>query len=141
MYASLGFPPGNPIGRSDEAMRRLEEKALSFESVEQTIARITEDRASLDVTFSDASLVTSEPYLVRQALIQETRFLGGMDISVLGLVTQGYFYRGGNEQMGAGISISVEAYGPDYDDLEALSGTVCRAHQERQPPGSRGGYK
>ena len=121
VYASLGFPPGNPIGRSDEAMRRLEETALSFESVEQTIARITEDRASLAVTFSDASLVTSEPYLVRQALIQETRFLGGMDISVSGLVFPGYAYSGGREQIATGPSISVQAYGPDYDDLEALS--------------------
>lgn len=121
LYVTLEFPPGNPIRRSDEAMRRLEEKVLPFASVGQTIARIAEDRAFLLVTFSDASLGTSGPYLARQALIRETRFLGGVDISVAGLVVPGYSYSGGERPTNAGIPVLVEAYGPDYDDLEALS--------------------
>ena len=121
LYVTLEFPPGNSIERSDAAMRRLEEKALPFASVEQTIARIAEDRAFLLVTFSDASLATSEPYLARQEIIRETRFLGGVDISVAGLVSPGYHYGGGERPMHAGVPLTVEAYGPDYDDLEALS--------------------
>ena len=133
LYVTLEFPPGNSIVRSDAAMRRLEEKVLPFASVEQTIARIAEERAFLLVTFSDASLATSDPYRARQALIQETRFLGGIDISVAGLVVPGYRYNGGEGRTNAGIPVLVEAYGPDYDDLEALSKDFAERVQSASP--------
>ena len=116
-YVRLGFPPGNPITRADSLLQRFEQVALASESVRRTIARISERSATLRVQFYEPSLQTAEPYLVRERLIQEAVLLAGLTVSVGGLLPQGYY-------SGSGTNISgftVEAYGPNYDDLAALA--------------------
>ena len=112
----LGFPPGNPIERADSLMQRFEQVALASASVERTFVRVFERSASMRVQFTPASLQTSEPYLVRERLIQQAVLLAGITVSVRGLLPEGYY-----SGSGSGISgLRVEAYGPNYEALEAL---------------------
>jgi multidrug efflux pump subunit AcrB len=124
-YVRLGFPPGNPITRADSLLQRFEAVALASASVRRTIARISERSASLRVQFVEDALQTAGPYLTRERLIQEAVLLAGIDVSVSGLLPQGYF-------SGSGASISgfnVEAFGPSYDDLAALTERFARQLQ------------
>ncbi len=117
VYVYMAFPPGTPIGRADTLMRRFEAVALASPSVARTVAQITEQVAYLRVRFTEASLRTIEPYLVRERLIQQAIQLAGLRyLSVSGLLEQGYY-------SGSGVAITdfrIAAYGPSYEDLEAL---------------------
>jgi len=118
----LGFPPGNPIGRADSLLRRFEQTALASKSVRRTVARVRERSASLRVLFRERALETAEPYLLRERLIQEAVLLAGIDVSVSGLLPQGYFSRSGTNISG----FTVVAYGPNYEDLAALTERFAR---------------
>jgi len=113
----LGFPPGNPIQRADSLLRRFEQTALASEVVRRTVARVSERSASLRVLFTEGSLETIEPFVLRERLIQEAVLLAGIDVSVSGLLPQGYYSRSGTNISG----FTVVAYGPNYGDLEALT--------------------
>ena len=118
----LGFPPGNPIQRADSLLRRFEQTALASDAVRRTVARVTERSARLRVLFTEASLETVEPYVLRERLIQEAVLLAGIDVSVSGLLPQGYYSRSGTNISG----FTVVAYGPNYGDLEALTERFAR---------------
>lgn len=118
----LGFPPGNPIQRADSLLRRFEQTALASDVVRRTVARVSERNASLRVLFTEGSLETIEPYRLRERLIQEAVLLAGIDVSVNGLLPQGYYSRSGTNISG----FTVVAYGPNYGDLEALTERFAR---------------
>ena len=129
VYVRLGFPPGSPIRRADSLLQVFEQEALASPSVRRTLARVSERQAYLRVQFTEPSLQTVEPYVLREALIQNAVLLAGIDVSVGGLLPQGYYSRSG-----MGISgFTVAAYGPNYDDLAAL----CERFAERLRQGSR----
>jgi len=112
----LGFPPGNPIGRADSLIQRFEQTALASESVRRTVARIRERQAHLRVLFREKALERAEPYVLRERLIQKAVLLAGIDVSVSGLLPQGYFSRSGTRVSG----FTVTARGSNYEDLSAL---------------------
>jgi multidrug efflux pump subunit AcrB len=122
VYVRLGFPPGNPIQRADSLLQRFEQTALASESVRRTVARIRERSARLRVRFRENALETAEPYLLRERLIQEAVLLAGIDVSVGGLLPQGYYSRSGTNISG----FTVVAYGPNYEDLDALTERFAR---------------
>jgi multidrug efflux pump subunit AcrB len=81
------------------------------------------------VLFTDAARATAEPYVVREELIQEAVLLAGVEVSVTGLLPQGYY-----SGSGGGISgLTVAASGPNYDDLE----TLCERFAQRVKRASR----
>ena len=125
----LGFPPGNPIERADSLLQRFEQTALASGSVRRTIARISEREARLRVLFREEALETAEPYVLRERLIQEAVLLAGIDVSVRGLLPQGYYSRSGTNISG----YTVTAYGPNYEDLSAL----CERFAQRLRRASR----
>ncbi len=130
VYVYMAFPPGTPIGRADTLMRRFEAVALASPSVARTVAQITERSAYLRVRFYETALRTVEPYLVRERLIQQAIQLAGLRyLSVSGLLEQGYY-------SGSGIAITdfrIAAYGPSYEDLEALCARLAQRLKAATP--------
>ncbi|SHK68220.1 efflux RND transporter permease subunit [Rhodothermus profundi] len=130
VYVYMAFPPGTPIGRADTLMRRFEAVALASPSVARTVTQITEQSAYLRVRFTKASLRTVEPYLVRERLIQQAVQLAGLRyLSVTGLLEQGYY-------SGSGIGIAefrIAAYGPSYEDLEAVCAQLAQRLKAATP--------
>lgn len=126
-FVSLRLPAGNTIERADTLMQRFERVALASTIVEKTIVRLSERYATMQVQFTEASLRTAEPYIVREELIQQAVLLAGIDVSVGGLLPEGY-----SSGIGDGISgFRVEAYGPNYDDLASLSETFAERLKRR----------
>ncbi|ARA94296.1 acriflavin resistance protein [Rhodothermaceae bacterium RA] len=118
----LAFPPGTPIEQADSLLQRFERTALAFDAVARTLSRIQEHRAILRVQFTPAALNTFVPYRVREQLIQQALWLGGIEVSVGGLLPQGY-------SSGSGMSITglrVEMRGASYDVLETLVDRFAR---------------
>ncbi len=118
----LGFPPGNPIERADSLIQRFEQTALASSSVRRTVTRIRERQARLRVLFRKKALERAEPYVLRERLIQEAVLLAGIDVSVSGLLPQGYYSRSGTRVSG----FTVTARGSNYDDLSALCERFAR---------------
>lgn len=113
----LGFPTGNPIARADTLIAQFEQIALASSAVSRTIAQVSERQAMMRVQFYEPALLTSEPYAVREGLIQRAVLLGGVSVSVGGLLPEGYYSGSGGNSSG----FTVEAFGPNYEDLEVLS--------------------
>ncbi len=128
VFVRLDFPPGTPIARADSLVGRFERKALASPAVAGTVARITEDYASLRVRFTVGAMGSAAPYAVRETLIGQAVLLAGLDVSVGGLLPEGYYSRSGT-----GISgIAAEAYGPSYEKLEALCGRFAAKLQRNR---------
>ncbi len=116
-YVYLRFPPGNTIERADDLIARFEDVALASPSVFRTIVSTTERTANLRVQFKDGTLSTIEPYATRERMISRAIGFSGIGISIGGLLPEG-FYSGS----GGGISgITIESFGPNYEDLERLA--------------------
>lgn len=117
VYVNMGFPPGHPIERADSLMAGFERLALASESVSRVILDVREASANMRVQFHEEALTTAEPYILRERLIGSAVNIGGLRISVGGLVQDGYY-----SGVGSGISgVRLEARGPNYEDLDALA--------------------
>jgi multidrug efflux pump subunit AcrB len=127
VYVRLGFPPGNPIARADSLLHRFEQVALASGSVRRTVARVRERSARLRVLFREGALEAREPFALRARLIRKATLLAGIDVSVGGLLPQGYASRSGTNVSG----FTVAAYGPSYEDLAALTERFARALKQK----------
>jgi len=127
VYVNLTFPPGNPVERADSLIRPFEAIALQSESVKQTIVRVTDQSARLQVAFHDDWLMRPEPYIMRERLIRRATLIGGIRVSVGGLVQDGYYSGYGTSVSG----VSLAAYGANYEELEALTGRFAEFLKKR----------
>jgi len=118
IHVRLRLPKGNTIERSDSLIANFERMALAEESVYRTDVRIRDDFALLLIEFRKGSLQTPGPYLLQRRLVGQAILLGGMSVSVGEIIPQtGYFSGGGGGFNGA----SIQLYGPNYEDLDALA--------------------
>ena len=117
IYVRLRFPKGNTIERSDSLIANFEQMALAEESVYRTDVRISEDYAYLNIEFEKGSLATPGPYILQQRLVGRAILLGGMTVSVSGIIPETSYYSGGGGGIGGA---SVRLYGPNYEDLDLL---------------------
>ena len=124
---NMSFPPGHPIGRADTLMASFEQTALASESVFRTLVDVREESATMRVQFHPEALMTSEPYILRERLISQAVNVGGIHISVYGLVQDGYSSGFGSSQNG----IRLEAVGPNYEDLDRMVADFSRYLQGR----------
>lgn len=122
VFVRMQFPPGNPVARADSLMQIFEQSALASSAVSRTLTNVSERTASMRVQFYDEALETAEPYLVRERLIQRAAGqIAGIRVFIGGLLPQGY--SSGTGGMVSGMR--VEALGPNYEDLEALTETFA----------------
>jgi multidrug efflux pump subunit AcrB len=126
-YVRFGLPPGSPIERADSLVQRFETVALASPAVMRTIAQVQERQATLRVQFTPEALVTAEPYLVRERMIQQAVLIAGIDVSVGGLSSDGYSNSSGMNMSG----LRLVAQGPNYEALEALTEQFARFLQAR----------
>lgn len=123
----LRLPSGSGTDRTDELIRRFEQRALGRPSVHRTLIRVIEDVAVLRVLFKDHALELDEPFLLRRELIREAMQLAGVEVVVSGLVPKG-FYSG----LGNVLGMPVEMQGASYDRLSELADRL--AHRLRGNP-------
>jgi multidrug efflux pump subunit AcrB len=115
VLVGVQLPPGSTLAQTESLITRFERTALQQAGVRRTLLQGEETRASLQVLFHPEALRSGQAYRVREALIAEAVGLAGAEIGVSGLLPEGY-YAGTS---GLATNYQVEAYGSNYDDLQA----------------------
>ena len=110
----LRLPYGWGIERSDELLRPFEALVLASPAVERTLASVRDGLATLRILWHPEALATAEPLLVRDRLIEHAIRLTGVEVSVRGLVREGYSSGGGR----GSDPFLLSASGSDYEELE-----------------------
>ena len=119
--ARLTLPTGSGLGRSDRLIAELERRALGSPVVRHTLVRVSEDQATLRVLFDDGALASREPLRLRQELIETVLHWADVEVSIGGLVPQGF-----HSGLGEVASFVVEAHGPSWNTLGEVADTLDR---------------
>lgn len=118
------LPSGTGLMRSSKLAAGFEGLALDSPAVERTLLRVAEDRALLEIQFSDESLSKREPYVLREALIRRALDSAGCEIVISGLVPVG-FQAGVGSVNGYGIAV----LGAEYEKVGELAESLERQLQ------------
>jgi HAE1 family hydrophobic/amphiphilic exporter-1 len=121
LYISVGMPPGTDIERTDETIRKFEEKVLSTDYEKEMNARIMPERAYIQINFPPEIENSYRPYVLKEELIQMATQFAGLDIGVSGFDPQSYY-----SSMGAGTYYSsrIAFYGYNLKKLKDITGDL-----------------
>ncbi|MDH4197112.1 MAG: efflux RND transporter permease subunit, partial [Candidatus Aminicenantes bacterium] len=97
----IGMPPGTDIEKTDQTIRKFEDKVLEADYPKEMNASIQTERATLSITFPPEVEFSYRPYVMKEELIQLATQFAGLTISVYGFDPQGY-----SSSMSAGIYMS-----------------------------------
>jgi HAE1 family hydrophobic/amphiphilic exporter-1 len=115
LIARVGFPQGTEIERYDDVADRIERLALQFEELKKITTRVVDDHAVVRIDFSDATAMTSLPYLVKERLTLFAAQTGGATISVAGFGPG--FYTGGE----SAPNFYVKVLGYNYNEVKRIA--------------------
>jgi len=114
----LSTPAGTGIERTDEAIKKFEDKVLEMPYEKEMVADIGTERAQLRITFPPEIENSFRPYALKEELIQLATQYAGVDISVHGFDPQGYY-----SSMGTGTYYSsyIKFYGYNLKKLRDIA--------------------
>ncbi len=97
----IGMPPGTEIEKTDQTIRKFEDKVLEADYPKEMNASIQPERATLSITFPPEVEFSYRPYVMKEDLIQLATQFAGLNIGVYGFDPQGY-----SSSMSAGTYLS-----------------------------------
>jgi hydrophobic/amphiphilic exporter-1 (mainly G- bacteria), HAE1 family len=107
LYVSIGLPPGTAIERTDELIKKFEEKALQGGYEKEINVDVSSERASMVIGFPSAVENSAVPYLLKGELIQLATQFADININVSGFDPEGYYYnRSGGSYLGSSIKFT-----------------------------------
>jgi HAE1 family hydrophobic/amphiphilic exporter-1 len=114
----LTTPAGTGIERTDEAIRKFEDKVLEAPYEKEMVANIFAEQAYLSIRFPPEVENSYRPYELKEELIQLATQYAGVDISVQGFDPQGYY-----SSMGTGTYYSsyIKFYGYNLKKLRDMA--------------------
>lgn len=118
LSVSVGMPQGTEISRTDEVIRKFEDRAAASGVPCETEARISADRGYLQISFQPEIEYSYKPYALKEELISFATQFAGLDVSVMGFDPQGYF-----SSMGTGVwySSRIKIFGYNLKKLRDIS--------------------
>ena len=123
LYVSIGMPAGTDIEKTDETIRKFEEKVLEQDYDKEMNARIYAEpaRAVLDIRFPPDIENSYRPYVLKEELIQLATQFAGLDIYVTGFDPQFY-----SSSMGTGeyYSSRITFYGYNLKKLRDITSSL-----------------
>jgi len=129
LYVSIGMPAGTDIEKTDETIRKFEEKVVEQDYEKEMNARITAERATLDIRFPPEIENSYHPYVLKEELIQMATQFAGLNIYVTGFDPQFY-----SSSMGSGeyYSSQITFYGYNLKKLREIT-TAVEANIRKNP--------
>ena len=121
LYVSIGMPAGTDIEKTDETIRKFEEKVVAQDYEKEMNARINPERATLDIRFPYEVENSYRPYVLKEELIQMATQFAGLDIYVTGFDPQFY-----SSSMGSGeyYSSQIAFYGYNLKKLKEITSSL-----------------
>ncbi|MFQ6070013.1 MAG: efflux RND transporter permease subunit [Candidatus Aminicenantales bacterium] len=87
----ITMPPGTEIERTDEVIRKFEEKVLEKNYEKEITTNVGPERASLTITFPPEIENSYLPYQLKEELIQLATNFARIGVSISGFDPQGYY--------------------------------------------------
>ena len=114
----VGMPPGTPIERTDEVVKKFEAKVLESKYEKEMVTTVTTERAWTMITFPPHIELSYRPYLMKEELIQLATNFAGISVSISGFDPQGYY-----SSMGIGTSYDsrIKFYGYNMKKLKDIT--------------------
>lgn len=113
----ISTPPGTGIERTDEAIKKFEDKVLETPYEKEMVTDIFSERAQLRISFPPEIENSFRPYVLKEELIQLATQYAGVDIGVHGFDPQYY-----SSSMGTGIYYSsyIKFFGYNLKKLKEI---------------------
>jgi len=118
LFISLTLPEGTEIGRTDEAIRAFEEKALEYPAEKEIDANISSTRATVRISFPPAVEQSYVPYDLKEQLIQLGTQYAGVSVSISGFDQQSYY---SSMSVGSWLSSRIKFYGYNLKKLKDIT--------------------
>lgn len=87
----VGLPAGAHVERTDEVIRQFEDKILETSYEKEVNTRVSDERASISISFPPEIEMSYRPYLLKEELIQLATNFAGININIRGFDPQGYY--------------------------------------------------
>jgi len=124
LYVSLALPEGSEFADTKRTLLEFERIAQEKPYAKKVNCQITENRASLEITFPPAIERSAAPYQLKQELIAQAANMAGVGLSVYGFDTEGYHH---SLDYGSFYPYSIQLRGYDYAQLLRLAGELRRS--------------
>ena len=117
LYVNITTPPGTGIERTDEAIKKFEDKVLEAAYEKEMVANIYPESARMSISFPPEIENSFRPYVLKEELIQLATQYAGVDIGVYGFDPQYY-----SSSMGTGIYYSsyIKFFGYNLKKLKEI---------------------
>ncbi len=86
----ITMPPGTPIERTDEVIKKFEEKVLEKTYEKEMETQVSPERAYVTITFPPEIEFSYRPYALKEELIQIATNFAGISVGVYGFDPQSY---------------------------------------------------
>jgi len=115
---SIRMPPGTDITKTDELVRKFEEKIQEADYEKEMNTNIMAENAYILIAFPPEIENSFRPYLLKEELIQLATQFAGIDIGIYGFDPQGYY-----SSMGTGIYYDsrIKFYGYNLKKLSEIT--------------------
>ncbi len=91
LWVWVRMPSGTPLDRTDEVIRKFEEKVLEKDYEKKMETRVNPENASIMIEFPSEIEYSYRPYILKEELIQIATNFAGISISVSGFDPQSYY--------------------------------------------------
>ncbi len=91
LYVSIGMPAGTEIERTDEVIKKFEERALEKRYEKEVNTMVSPERAAMIITFPPEIETSYLPFILKEELIQLATNFAGLSVHISGFDPQGYF--------------------------------------------------
>ena len=126
LYVGLTLPEGTEAARIEEEIRPFEEYALGIPDTERVELNVdvTNNRASLIVTFPEELQTTAYPLLVKDEMVGMATRYAGVSINVSGFDQDPYYNSG--LSYGPSYNSRIRIFGYNYDELGRIGEEIVR---------------
>ena len=121
LYVSVRLPKGAQMQRADDIARVFEDKLVGLEGVERISTRVFQEGMFISISFIESEEYSSYPYILKEEVTVIASRFAGINISVYGLSTQGFYNSGIS---GSSSSFRIKVLGYNYEDVRRIAEDV-----------------
>ncbi len=124
LIVSVGMPPGTELRRTDEVIKKFEQKIISQDYELEVNTSIDAERGALIITFPAKIEASYRPYLLKEELIQLATNFAGISVGIYGFDPQGYSSGFGS---GTFYDSQIKFYGYNLKKLKEITSSLERS--------------